>query len=169
MWKKPEYRAACGDDKWGAEVWGCNPHEAFSVKKSPAVCGGVLHYIYATVRYLIIGIAICGSLARVSWTGTCRCFPLRHQAEDRVHSECSKNDNDRESDSIQPGQQCRDKVRLLYFPRFRRSIFPLDQWPGPAWWMMYMIQPCQQSSSVSRGKWSEWTVLVNSSVMPWKC
>jgi hypothetical protein len=43
MRKKPEYRAACGGDEWPTGVWGRSPHIAFSVKRYPAACGGVLH------------------------------------------------------------------------------------------------------------------------------
>jgi len=44
MRKKPEYRAACGGDEWQTGVWGQSPQDAFSVKRYPAACGGVIHF-----------------------------------------------------------------------------------------------------------------------------
>jgi len=44
MRKKPEYRAACGGDEWQMGFWGQSPQDAFSVKRYPAACGGVLHF-----------------------------------------------------------------------------------------------------------------------------
>jgi len=46
MRKKPEYRAACGGDEWQMGVWGQSPQDAFYVKRYPAACRGVLHFLF---------------------------------------------------------------------------------------------------------------------------
>jgi hypothetical protein len=40
MRKKPEYRAACGNDEWQARVWGCNPMKLFPLKDTPLLAAG---------------------------------------------------------------------------------------------------------------------------------